>query len=97
MKYIALGIGWGDEGGILLLPLPSSDQGGRLELRAWDQADPVGGAASTACTVNQENGRVSATAATGTCYIQARFGAFGSYGRSDWFNISGPNGIGVGA
>ena len=76
--------------------LPTSGQGGDLQLRAWNQADPVGGAASTACVVNQENGRVSALTATGTCYIQARFAAAGNYGAVEWFNISGSDGIIIG-
>ena len=75
--------------------LPESDLRGALEFRAWDQADTSGGAASTVCSAGESDGTVTALDAAGTCYIQARFGALGSYSESDWFNLSGSNGIAV--
>ena len=78
--------------------LPSDGQGG-LEYRVWNQAGTSGGAASTHCSVEQANGRVSAVA-TGvgqTCHIHARWVGNDNYSASGWFKISGNSGITVGS
>ena len=79
-------------------PLASPVSGRTLEFRDWDQAGSGGGADSSVCSVNG-SGVVTAGAAAGTCYIHARLAATtgdSAQDASDWFNISGPNGIGVG-
>ncbi len=75
--------------------LPSGGQG-TLALRVWSQANPSGGSASTVCSVNQSDGKVTAGANMGTCYIHARFAAVtNQYSASNWVNISGAAGIAV--
>ena len=68
--------------------LPSGGKGA-LTLRVWGQANPVGGSASTLCSV-QSDGKVTAGNSTGTCFIHAQFAAVANeYAASDWVNISG--------
>ena len=76
--------------------LPVNGQGG-LEYRVWNQSATSGGAASSHCSVEQNNGRVSGAAgSTGqTCYVHARWKGNDNYNASTWFNVSGSDGINV--
>ena len=74
--------------------LPSSGEG-PVTYRVHDQANPVGGTASTACTVAQSDGSVTGNTNGGTCYIHVMWGGNTNYLASDWFNISGSDGISV--
>ena len=74
--------------------LPTNGEG-PVTYRVHDQANPVGGAASTACTVDQSDGSISGVTSGDTCYIHVMWGGNTNYLASDWFNISGSDGISV--
>ena len=74
--------------------LPTNGEG-PVTYRVHDQANPVGGAASTACTVDQSDGSISGVTSGDTCYIHVMWGGNTNYQASDWFNISGSDGISV--
>ena len=76
--------------------LPTNGEGG-LKYRAWNQSSTTSGSDSTHCSVRGADGRVSANSNSvgQRCYIQARWKSNSNYNPSNWFNISGTNGIEV--
>ena len=72
-----------------------TDGEGALEYRVHNQANPSGGTASTICTLSGSEVSGDPSSVGSTCYIHARWAGDADYRASDWFNISGSDGITV--